>query len=89
MHNIKKLFIFIPSIEDGGVEKNLYIVTNFLTNYIDNINIITFNTDKKKKFNNKVNFICTNFSNKKSYGRYFKYFFCLILLYLKVSHHEK
>ena len=49
MHNIKKLFIFIPSIEDGGVEKNLYIVTNFLTNYIDNINIVTFNRDKKKK----------------------------------------
>ena len=48
MHNTKKLFIFIPSIEDGGVEKNLYIVTNFLTNYIDNIYILTFNKDKKK-----------------------------------------
>lgn len=48
MHNIKKLLIFIPSIEDGGVEKNLYIVTNFLANYIEDINIVTFNTDKKK-----------------------------------------
>jgi len=89
MHNTKKLFIFIPSIEDGGVEKNLYIVTNFLTNHIDNINIITFNTDKKKKFSNKVNFICTNFSNKKNYGRYFKYFFCLILLIKEILNNKK
>lgn len=89
MHNIKKIFIFIPSIEDGGVEKNLYIVTNFLTNYIDNINVVTFNRNKKKKFNNKVNFICTNFSNKKNYGRYFKYFFCLILLVKEILNNKK
>ena len=26
----KKLIIFIPSIEEGGVEKNLFIVSNYL-----------------------------------------------------------
>ena len=27
---MKKLIIFIPSIEDGGVEKNLFVVSNYL-----------------------------------------------------------
>ena len=26
----KKLIIFIPSIEGGGVEKNLFIISNYL-----------------------------------------------------------
>jgi glycosyltransferase involved in cell wall biosynthesis len=89
MHNIKKLLIFIPSIEDGGVEKNLYIITNYLSNYIENINIITFDTDKKKKFNDKVNFICPNFISQKNFGRHFKYFFCLILLVKIILNNKK
>ena len=27
----KKLIIFIPSVEDGGVEKNLYILSKYLS----------------------------------------------------------
>ena len=27
---MKKLLIFIPSIENGGVEKNLFVVANYL-----------------------------------------------------------
>ena len=27
---MSKLLIFIPSIEDGGVEKNLFLITNYL-----------------------------------------------------------
>ena len=37
----KKLIIFSPSIEGGGVEKNLFIISNFLKDKIDNISIIT------------------------------------------------
>jgi hypothetical protein len=48
MENQKKLFIFIPSIEDGGVEKNLYIIANYLTNHIKEIFLITFDNKKKK-----------------------------------------
>ena len=32
----KKLIIFIPSIEGGGVEKNLFIISNYLKDKIDN-----------------------------------------------------
>ena len=60
MSNKKKLVIFIPSIEDGGVEKNLYLVTNYLSKYIKNIRLITFDKKKKNKFNTKIKFICPN-----------------------------
>ena len=33
-HN-KKIVIFIPSIESGGVEKNLFNITNFLSANLD------------------------------------------------------
>ena len=37
----KKLIIFMPSIEGGGVEKNLMIIANFLAKKIDNLSLIT------------------------------------------------
>jgi len=48
MKEKKELIIFIPSIEDGGVEKNLYLITNYLSTKLDNICLITANTNKKK-----------------------------------------
>ena len=32
MFNKKKILFFAPSIEEGGVEKNLFIVSNFIAN---------------------------------------------------------
>ena len=37
----KKVLIFMPSIEGGGVEKNLFLVTNFLVKKIKKITLIT------------------------------------------------
>ena len=56
----KTLLIFAPTIEDGGVEKNLFNISNFLSTKIDNIFLITANTNKKKKFNKKIKFISPN-----------------------------
>ena len=53
----KKLIIFIPSIEDGGVEKNLYIVSNYFNNKGINVNILTSNHDKLRKFQKGIKFI--------------------------------
>jgi len=44
----KTLLIFSPSIEDGGVEKNLYNITNYLSDKINKVSIITANYNKKK-----------------------------------------
>lgn len=76
----KKLIIFIPSIEDGGVEKNLYLISKFLSNKFKNIILLTYENSKKKKFVNNIEIINPwfNFINFK--GRYLKYIFCLLSL---------
>ena len=76
----KKLIIFIPSIEDGGVEKNLYIITNYLSKKIKNINLLTYNNKYKNKFNKNIKIInpFLNFINFNN--RYPKYFLCLLVL---------
>ena len=43
--------IFAPSIEEGGVEKNLFLISNFLSKKLKNLTIITANNNKKKYFN--------------------------------------
>ena len=46
----KKITIFNPSIEDGGVEKNLFLITNFLASKNIKTTIISADKSKKKKF---------------------------------------
>ena len=46
----KKVLIFIPSIEDGGVEKNLYEVSNYLATNNINLEILTSNNNMSFKF---------------------------------------
>ena len=45
----KKIIIFIPSIEGGGVEKNLFIVTNYLASKVKNLSLISISKKYKKK----------------------------------------
>ena len=47
MEKNKKLILFMPSMEGGGVEKNLILIANFLVKHIKNVYLITF--DKKFK----------------------------------------
>ena len=53
----KRLIIFIPSIEGGGVEKNLFIISNYLKDKINNISVITVSKKFRNKFNKKIKFI--------------------------------
>ena len=77
----KKLIIFIPSIEDGGVEKNLYILLNYLEKKVNKIILITYDSSKNHKFKKNIKIINPplNFFNFKN--RYPKYFLCLISLF--------
>ena len=50
MDEDKELIIFIPSIEDGGVEKNLFLITNYITKKIKNISIISYDKNSQKNF---------------------------------------
>ena len=75
----KNIIFFCPSIEEGGVEKNLINICNgFHKKY--KIYVITANKNKNKFFKKKINFISpkTNFFDNKS--RIIKSVFCVYLL---------
>ena len=44
----KKIILFIPSIEKGGAEKNLFIISNYLCNRFKKLTVISA-TKKAKK----------------------------------------
>ena len=68
----------MPSMEGGGVEKNLILISNFLSKKLD-VNIITFDKKFNRYFDSNIKKI--NFVNQPlKINKYFKYFFCLVLL---------
>ena len=76
---MKKLAIYIPSIESGGVEKNLYSISEYFLKKNIDLYIITANTNKKKFFNKKAKFICPKNKNWNKSSRLVKNFICSIL----------
>ena len=47
----------MPSIEGGGVEKNLFIVSNYLVKNFKSVSLITISKKYKNKIDKKINFI--------------------------------
>lgn len=76
----KRLIIFMPSMDGGGVEKNLIIVSNFLSRYIKNLTLITFDDGFNKKFSKKIKIINYKKKTNKKFSKYFKYLICLLIL---------
>ncbi len=54
---MREITVFCPTIGVGGVEKNLYLILNFLAKKKLKINLLTCSLDKKKKFNKKIKII--------------------------------
>ena len=84
----KRLIIFMPSIEGGGVEKNLFIISDFLTKKINDISLITISKSFKKKFNKKIKFISPKLSFWDSLGRRKKFIVSLFLLLIEIFKHR-
>tara|TARA_B100000989_G_scaffold277809_1_gene239056 strand:- start:521 stop:1615 length:1095 start_codon:yes stop_codon:yes gene_type:complete len=82
--NQKRLIIFIPSIEGGGVEKNLFIISDFLTKKINDISVITISKRFKKKFNKKIKLISPKLNFWDTIGRRKKFFLSLLLLAIEI-----
>ena len=80
----KKLIFFIPSIEEGGVEKNLFVVTNYLAQRKLDIEVLTCNPNKAKFFNKKIKLIGTTNPFWERQPRFIKYLICIILLLIKL-----
>ena len=74
------LVIFMPSIEGGGVEKNFFLISNYLSKKIRKVYVITADKSFTKKLTSKIYLITPNSYFWSKRGRYTKYFICLILL---------
>ena len=79
----KKIILFMPSIDGGGVEKNLILISDYLAQNLGNIFLITYDNRFNKFFNKKIKiFNVTKSINPVS--KYYKYFRCLILLCIQI-----
>ena len=75
----KKLIIFMPSVEGGGVEKNFFIISNYLATKLDKVYLITAENNLSKKIKNiKIVYPRSNFWRSKA--RFRKYIICVFLL---------
>ena len=76
----KKVIIFMPSIEGGGVEKNLFIISNYLAKRVKKLSLITISKKYKNRFKKPIKFISPNSDAWDKFGRRVKYFLALIML---------
>jgi glycosyltransferase involved in cell wall biosynthesis len=83
----KNVIIFNPSIEDGGVEKNLFIIANYLSTKLKNLSLITSDY-KRREFSKNIKIITHKIKLKKA-GRKIKYLLCLILLIKEIISHKR
>ena len=81
MKKERNLILFMPFIGGGGVEKNLFIIANYLSQKINGIKVCTISKDKKKKFNSNIKFLCPKKNFSDNINIRFKYLICLFLLF--------
>ena len=84
----KRLIIFIPSIEGGGVEKNMFIVSNYLSQKIK-VSVVTISKKFQNKLSKNINFITLKSNLWDKTSRRFKYFLSLLLLIYEISKDKK
>ncbi len=75
----KNLIIFMPSIEGGGVEKNLFIISNFLGKKFKSSQLITASKSYNSRFKT-LKVINPKFNVENYKSRRLKYFFCILEL---------
>ena len=76
----RKIIMFMPSIEGGGVEKNFFLVCNYLVKKIDTLKVITVSKKYKRKFDKSIVLITPKSKNWDNYGRRIKYLVAIFLL---------
>jgi glycosyltransferase involved in cell wall biosynthesis len=80
----KSLIIFMPSIEGGGVEKNFFIISNYLSTKFDDISVITISKTHKKNLNKKIKLISPNTIMFNKFGRRVKFLISLYYLFKEI-----
>ncbi len=75
-----KIVIFMPVIGIGGVEKNFFIISNYLSKQFKNLSVITTSIEAKKKLNKKINFICPKIKIFSNLSRRLKFMISIFYL---------
>ena len=70
----------MPSIEGGGVEKNLFIISNFITKKFTNVTLITISKKFGSKFHNSIKLVCPRSEFWDKTNRKMKYLIAIFLL---------
>jgi glycosyltransferase involved in cell wall biosynthesis len=80
----KKIIIFMPTIEGGGVEKNFFLITNYLSTKFKDISVISLSKSYRNKLSPKIKFITIETKLPSTIGRRTKFIFSLFLLFKKL-----
>ncbi len=75
-----KILMFMPSIEGGGVEKNFFLVCNYLVNKVNSLKVITVSKKYKNRFNKSIILITPISNIWDSFSRRIKYLVSILLL---------
>ena len=75
-----KVLVFMPSIEGGGVEKNFFLVCNYLVRKLSSLKVITISKGFKKKFDKSVTLITPSSNVWDKFSRRIKYLIAVFLL---------
>ena len=78
--NKKKIIIFMPTIDGGGVEKNFFLITNYLSTKFRDISVVSLSKSYRKKLNPKIKFITLETKLTNTIGRRVKFIISLFLL---------
>ena len=79
----KRLVLFMPSLEGGGVEKNFFLLSNYFIKKLNNVSVITISKKYKYKFNKKIKFISPKYFFWDKFSRIPKYIISLYLLFIE------
>ena len=83
MHH-KRLIIFMPSINGGGVEKNFFILSEYFSKKINDVSVITISKKIKHKLNKKIKLISPKYNFWDTLGRRKKFIISIFLLFLEI-----
>ena len=79
----------MPSIEGGGVEKNLFLVCNYFVKKVSNLKVITISNKYSNKFDKSVKIVTYKSKKWDYFGRRIKYFLALLLLIKEIVKNKK
>ena len=68
----KKILVFIPHIRGGGVEKNFFLLTNFLSKKTASVSVITVNKEYKSNLDKRIKIIAPKSNSWKNSSIYVK-----------------